>query len=737
MRHLIFAAALLFCGQVCAGPELEKKFDALIQPNDLRGWMRQMASEPNHVGSAHDKANAEFQLAQFKSWGWDAHIETFEVLYPTPVTETLDLVAPTVFHATLQEPAVAEDKSTMRLADALPAYVAYQGDGDVQANLVYVNYGSADDYEMLDRLGVSVKGKIVIARYGKGWRGLKPKLAQEQGAIGCLIYSDPINDGYGIDDTYPKGPMRPPQGIQRGSVSDTTRHQGDPSMGDDAPIPGAKHLSKENSPTIVTIPVLPISYGDAQVFLAALGGPVAPKDWRGGLPITYHVGPGPAEVHLAVKSDWRLRPLYDVIATLKGSEFPDQWVLRGNHHDGWVFGATDPLSGQVALMAEAKAIGTLAKNGFKPKRTLVYANWDGEEGGMLGSTAWLQAHFDELRQKTVLYVNSDLNARGYFNAAGSAGFQHLINQVANDVIDPETQVSVSQRRRTKIRLDALASNSTPQQTAEARLVALPGHDIPLTPLGGGSDSSPFLHHLGVPVVELAYEGEGKYAGVYHSAYDTFEHHSTWVDPGFVYDALLAQTAGHVMLRVAEADLPPQRAGDFAEQIGIYLDEVKKLIEKKRSDSAARKDLLDGRAYRTDDPTRPLGPPPALAPVPFFDFSPIENAAVRLQTAATSYDSMLAAKGQALPPPAKAKLWATLQGIDQTLAPEKGLPGRAWFKNLIYAPGENSGYGASTLPGIREAVDNGRWGEIDSIVKITAGSLNDYSNRLEAAIAVMQ
>ncbi|MDE2486039.1 MAG: folate hydrolase, partial [Alphaproteobacteria bacterium] len=334
LAALMSACALGALGVAHAAPTapaseaaLEARFDAQIDPAEMGRWLKQLASEPNHVGSAHDKANAEWILAQLKSWGWDAHIETFWVLYPTPITESLELTsgAGAGFKATLQEPPIPGDEATYRAQKtALPAYLAYQGDGDVTAPLVYVNYGMPSDYDALQRMGISVKGKIVIARYGAGWRGLKPKLAQDQGAIGCIIYSDPRDDGYSVDDVYPKGAARPPHGFQRGSVADMTIYAGDPLTPGIGATKNAKRLTREEAPTILKIPALPISYADAQVLLASINGPVAPPSWRGSLPITYHVGGGEGSgvAHLAVKSDWSLKPLYDVIATLKGSEEP-------------------------------------------------------------------------------------------------------------------------------------------------------------------------------------------------------------------------------------------------------------------------------------------------------------------------------------------------------------------------------------------------------------------------------
>src|SRR5437016_11044174 len=367
-RQIALAAAcLVFAGG--AGPDnasLEQRFDAGIRPNEMADWIKLMAAEPNHVGSPHDKANAEWEAAQFRSFGWDARIETFQVLYPTPVSEKIDLLGAKPYHVKLQEPPIPGDTTARSKQPSLPAYLEYQGDGDVTAPLVYVNYGMRDDYKALQRLGVDVKGKIVIARYGGGWRGLKPLLAQQHGAAGCLIYSDPSDDGYSVDATYPNGPARPPHGFQRGSVADMPIYPGDPLTPGVGSTQDAKRLKVEEAPTITKIPVLPISYADAQPLLAALTGRVAPEGWRGGLSITYHLGPGPAKVHLKVKSNWDIKPLYDVIGKIPGSTFPDDGVIRGNHHDAWVNGAEDPISGQIAILEEARSLGELVKSGWKP-----------------------------------------------------------------------------------------------------------------------------------------------------------------------------------------------------------------------------------------------------------------------------------------------------------------------------------------------------------------------------------
>ena len=717
--------------------DLERRFDALLNPAEMNAWMKTMTAEPNHVGSTHDRANAEMVLALFKQWGWDAHIETFQVLYPTPVSETLELTAPARFRATLTEPPIPGDASTSRTANELPAYVAYQGDGDVTASLVYVNYGMKEDYDTLERLGVSVKGKIAIARYGSGWRGLKPKLAQEHGAVGCIIYSDPRDDGYAVEDAYPKGPARPPQGFQRGSVADMTIYPGDPLTPGIGATENAKRLAIKDSPVILKIPVLPISYADAQHFLAALDGRVAPPQWSGSLPITYHVGGEAAKAHIAVKSDWSLKPAYDVVATIKGSSDPDQWVMRGNHHDGWVFGASDPMSGQIALLAEAKAIGTLVREGWRPKRTIVYLSWDAEEPMLLGSTEWAEEHAAELKEKGLAYINSDGSGRGFLNAEGSHSLQHLVNQVAAGVTDPETGASVLARKRAQ--LEVLGSNPGANEEAKekAKVAADPSRDIPIGPLGSGSDYSAFIQHLGLPAINLGFGGEGEVGGVYHSAYDTYEYYSHFADPGFRYAPVLAETAGRLVLRLADSATPQQRYGDFADTVGNYLTEVKKLADTKRDAEEMQSKMLTASAFHlADDPKTTSGNPSALKPVPHFNFAPLENAVDRLKRSAKAYDAALAAAGARLPPATASRLFSLTRETEETLAPDTGLPGRIWYKNLIYAPGAYTGYSAKTLPGVREAIEEERWEDADRYVAITAASLQAYADKLDSAVQLM-
>jgi N-acetylated-alpha-linked acidic dipeptidase len=595
-----------------------------------------------------------------------------------------------------------------------------------------------DDYLQLERLGVSVKGKIVIARYGQGWRGLKPRLAQEHGAVGCIIYSDPRDDGYAAADAYPKGPGRPANGVQRGSVADMTLYPGDPLTPGIGATASAARLPISEAPAILKIPVLPISYGDAQHFLAALGGRVVPPNWRGALPITYHVGGGEdARVHLAVKSDWPLRTIYDVVAVMKGSTYPDQWIMRGNHHDGWVFGAGDPMSGHIAMMGEAKAIGALAKTGWRPKRTLVYFSWDAEEPMLLGSTEWAETHAAELKEKALVYVNSDGSGRGFLFAEGSHSLQHLVNRVAADVTDPETGVSVAARLRARMQVAGTAPGANDESRDDAKTAADAARDLPIGALGSGSDYSAFLQHLGIAALNVGYGGEGGVGGVYHSAYDTYEHYSRFGDPGFAYAPVLAKTVGRVVLRMADADVPLARYGDFAGTVSRYLDQVKKLADSKREAAEIQAKMLAAGAYRlADDPTRTSGPPAALKSVPHFNMAPLENAVDHLKRSAKAYDTALAAKGAAQSDATKAKLIELARQTEQALVVEVGLPGRDWYKNLIYAPGRYTGYAAKTLPGVREAIEEERWTDVDRYAALTGAALDAYADKLDEGVRLM-
>lgn len=718
---------------------LEQRFDAAIDPAELNAWEKRMSAEANNVGTPYDKANAEFVRDQFKAWGWDARIEVFYPLYPTLKSHTLELVAPTHFVAKLHEPPIPGDATSAR-TDGMDPYLVYAADGDVTGELVYVNYGMPDDYAELARRGVDVRGKIAITRYGDGWRGLKPKLAQEHGAIGCIIYSDPADDGYAKGDPYPKGGWRPADGVQRGSVADMPVYPGDPLTPGVGATKNAKRLAIADAKAIMKIPAIPISYADAQPLLAAMSGPVAPPKWRGALPITYHIGGGAAKVHLAVSSDWGQKPLYDVVARIKGSEYPDEWVVRGNHRDGWVMGAGDPLSGHTAMLAEAKAIGTLLKSGWHPKRTLIYTSWDGEEPGLLGSTEWAETHAAELQQHAVLYLNSDGNGRGFLRAAGSHSLQKFTNDVASTIKDPETGVSTRDRLRAEMEVGGYDKGASEARKQEAKEAAQ-GGDLPIEALGSGSDFTPFLQHLGITTLALSYGGEGDQAGVYHSLYDSYDHYVRFGDPGFVYGVLEAKTVGHTILRMVDAQVLPLQFGEFAGTVRQYLNELHALADQKRKNAQELSKLLDNKAFElTSDPTRPVLPPQREKEVPQLDFAPLDSVMSRLKSSAQAYDELYAkvASGSAKLGKGQAKqLDDLLRGMESMLTNPQGLPGRDWYKHLIYAPGLHTGYGVKTVPGVREALEESQWDAVATYVHLTADALTAYCDRLDKATALLR
>ena len=708
----------------------EQKFRALPSPQLMRDYMQRLSARPHHVGSPYDKANAEWILSKFKEFGWDAHIETFDVLFPTPKERLVEMIEPTKFTAKLQEPPVAGDPTSGQTSEQLPTYNAYSIDGDVTAPLVFVNYGLPKDYDQLQRLGISVKGAIVIAKYGNSWRGVKPMVAGEHGAIGCIIYSDPRDDGYFEDNVFPEGPTRPAQGVQRGSVMDfASSNPGDPLTPGIGATPNAKRLSVKEAPSISKIPVLPISYGDARPLLAALQGPVAPESWRGSLPITYHVGPGPAKVHLVVKSNWDIKPVNDVIAKIAGTQ-PEEWIVRGNHHDGWVNGADDPISAQVALLEEARALGQLRKQGWKPKRTIIYAAWDGEEPMLLGSTEWAEEHADELRQHAVAYINTDGNGRGYLMLEGSHTLEHFMNGVARDVQDPESGVSVWQRDE----LHSIAQAKSDEDRKKIRDRA----DLRMGALGSGTDYTTFVDHLGVASLNLGYGGEDQDAGIYHSIYDDFYWYTHFSDTSFVYGRALSQTVGTAVMRLADADLLPFDFTDFSDTMQLYLTQLKKLAQDKRSEAVERdRELDEGLFHAINDPRRPTVAPPREPVPPYLNFAPLENAVAQLNQSAQRYQEALQkawASPQGVPAATLADLNQKMMESERRLTDDAGLPRRPWYKHMIYAPGVYTGYGVKTMPGVREAIEQKRWPEADAEIIRISKVLENESGLIDSATA---
>ena len=674
---------------------LEEKMREIPKAANVREYIRVMSEEPHHTGSEGGKRVAAYVLEKFREWGLNASIEVFDGLMPTPRERRLELLEPEYFFALLKEPAIPEDKDSSDVGQ-LPTFNAYSADGDVTGQIVYVNYGMPADYEALDKLGVDVEGKIVLARYFGGWRGIKPKLAAQRGAIGCLIYSDPKDDGYYGDDVYPLGQNRPEDGVQRGSVMDMPIHPGDPLSPGWGSAPGGRKLAISEAKTLPTIPVLPISYGEALPLLRNLGGPVAPESWRGALPITYHVGPGAAKVRLQVAFDWNVSPGENVIGKIPGSEFPDEWILYGNHHDAWVNGATDPVSGNAALMETARTLAEMVKQGWKPKRTIVFASWDAEEWGLIGSTEWAEKHARELRDKALVYFNTDSNRQGTLSLQGSHTLERFLNEVASDVVDPRSGESVGKIVREK-RLEQAGDDEKKKKIEQRR-------DLRIAALGSGSDYTVFLDHLAIASTNLSFRAEG--GGVYHSIYDSFDWYRRFGDPQFLYGRTLAELHAVAIARMADAEVLPFEFTNLSETLGTYLDEIDELHE------GIKKKHPDAPPLRLDKPRAPLR---------------------RLADAARSYEKALDAAMSNEARRDFRAVNAVLRKVEQAMGCPEGLPApRGWYRHQIYAPGFYTGYGVKTIPGIREAIEQRDWKTAKRQIDVIQDVFEALTNRIREA-----
>jgi N-acetylated-alpha-linked acidic dipeptidase len=698
----------------------EKKFDNNLDTGEIDLLIKEMSARPHHVGSPGDKAVTEYILSKYKNAGFDVHVETFYVLFPTPKSRLLEMTSPAIFKASLMEPALKEDATSGQNKEQLPTYNCYSPDGDVTGELVFVNYGIPQDYEYLERLGIDVRGKIVIAKYGRSWRGIKPKVAQEHGAIGCIIYSDPKDDGYYQGDVYPKGAYKNEYGVQRGSVMDMPIYPGDPLTPGIGATKDAKRIDRKDAANLLKIPVLPISYHDAAPLLQSLEGPVAPEQWRGALPFTYHIGNGKTTVHLKLEFNWDTKPVNDIIATLRGSEYPDEWVVRGNHYDAWVNGANDPISGQAAMLEEAKAVGALVKAGWKPKRTIVYCSWDGEEPALLGSTEWVEEHAAELQQKVVTYINSDDNGRGFLNVEGSHALESFVNEIAKDVIDPETGISILERTKSRQMINADGDTKKLKELMSKKT-------IPIGAMGSGSDYSPFIQHIGVPSLNIGFGGEDG-GGEYHSIYDSYDDYRRFKDPKFEYGLTLAKTAGRATLRLADAEGLPFNFTSLSKTIDDYVKELVTLLDQMRENTTIQNKLIQEKDFNyAGDPTIKLLPPPVKDEVPYLNFSPLQNTLNELQrTTDQLSESLQKIKNS---PSEKDSINKQLFRAEQKLLISKGLPRRSWYRHSIYAPGFYTGYGVKTLPGIREAIEQRNWKEAQEQIEVVGGTITELNNFL--------
>lgn len=654
----------------------EQRLRATAESNKIREFMTRMSSEPHHAGSPASKAVAEYALAKFKEFGLEARIETFDALIPYPTQRVLELVSPVRYTAKLREPVVKEDPDSTD-QNQLPTFNAYSGNGDITAPVVYANYGLPEDYAFLKSKGIDVRGKIVLVRYGRSFRGIKPKVAAENGAIGCLIYSDPRDDGYFQGDIYPKGPFRPPPGVQRGSVMDLPLYPGDPLTPGKPSVPGTPRLKIEEARTIQKIPVMPISWEDARPILENIDGEVAPMEWRGAIPVTYHIGEGPATVHLKVQADNATRQIHDVVARIKGSVFPDQNIVYGNHHDAWVNGAADPISGAASVLEAARILSKATQQGWKPKRSIVFALWDGEEYGLVGSTEWVEKHRENLTKNAVAYFNSDTTLRGSMSIQSSPSLEKFIEEWLRDFPDPGSTRSLLE--------------------ASGRKTFRTG------PLGSGSDYTAFVHHLGIASLNAGFDGN--MSGVYHSVYDSIRWFQYFGDPDYVFTTAFAGFMATGLARMSDAYVLQFDFGRVARFLRETIEDLKRNSRVK----LAGWDLLEKDVEKVSMAARAFGQV----------MQPLESRFASLDMEKLK------------------RLNEAIFLTERALTRPEGLPAREWYKYQLSAPGRYTGYGAKTLPGIREAIEAGRSEEAQAQMRILGEALSLYSDKIRQATKIAQ
>lgn len=647
---------------------LESRFLAVPDPKLAEAHLRTLTQAPHIAGSPEDKATADYVAQKFREAGLDTEIVEYRVWLNYPAEISVDVIAP---------PDVSMHGPTREHVDGDPfqddprVVMPFNGmspSGDVEAEVVYANYGSPEDFQKLERMKVDVRGKLVLVRYGQNFRGVKAFVAQEHGAAGLLIYSDPYDDGWHRGDKYPRGPWRPDTGVQRGSIGYMFEFAGDPTTPGIASVPSlpdSKRIAPEQSAQMPKIPTTPLSYKDAWPILEHLGGEDAPRDWQGALPFTYHVGPGPVKVKMHLKQDYQFRTIWDVIGRVRGSQFPDEWVVAGNHRDAWVYGAVDPNSGTASMLEAVHGLGELLKSGWKPKRTIVIGSWDAEEFGLVGSTEWGEQHAAELAGAAA-YFNMDVAVSGpKFGASSVPSLKQFLRDITMQVSAP-TGGTVYEAWR---KASETAGEQGPQQEASGGTYRPPAAqaklDVPVGDLGSGSDYTVFLQHLGVPSTDVG--STGSY-GVYHSAFDDFAWFKKLGDPDFKYEQEMARVYGLEVLRMADADVLPYDYEEYGKEIAAYIDAARKQADAE----------FAGRAP---------------------NFAEAAEAARHFEQAGAKMLSR-----QEKVPNDPARINQTLRDVERALLIPDGLPHRAWYHHAIYAPGEYTGYAAVVIPGVNEAID---------------------------------
>jgi len=680
--------------------EFEAQFRRLPTPDRAGEDLRVLTQEPHVAGTPGDYRTAQFVLNQFRASGLDAEIVDYRVLLAYPRRVKVDLVEP------IRRRGPTPENSTRRRGgkdfDGLLPYNAYSPSGDVSAEVVYANYGMPQDYDRLKSAGIDVAGKIVLVRYGRCFRGVKARVAEDRGAAGLLIYSDPADDGYRFGEVFPRGPWRPPTAVERGSILSLSDYSGDPVTPGAVATKRARRLPMGKA-RLPRVPTAPLSYGDAEPILEHLEGPAAPPDWQGALPLNYRFGPGPSKVHLKLSMDFRVRPIWDVEARIPGAEHPEEWVVVGNHRDAWGYGAADPASGTAPLLAVARGFGQLLQQGWRPKRTIILASWDAEEFGLIGSTEWAEEHAAQLAQHGVAYVNVDIGVCGpHFNAAAVPSLSRLLREVAAEVTDPNSGrplVAVwAEETGAPKKVTVAGADASPRASVSQRFEP---PDASVRELGSGSDYTPFLEHLGVASANFGFEGP---YGVYHSEFDNFDWMANFGDPAFRYSAVAAQILGTLTMRLADADLLPLDYEEYGKAIQGYLGELQAVLRKLHAeDKLPTEDALRAAALFTETAAR------------------VNRAVERGEERGGDWRD-------------KQRLNLALIQLERDFLAPNGLPGRSWFRHVFYAPGVYTGYAAVLVPGVREALERGDWPlagrQLDEVVRAIHRASDDLRRGLE-------
>ncbi len=671
-------------------PALEQLIGKPIA-KQIETHVRALSSIPHEAGTDGNINTAQYYAKRLREYGFDEVIfNRYEVLLPRPIKRAVTLLEPESYNLKLNEPPIQPDADSSNQA-LLPPFNAYAADGDVTAPVVYVNYGLPQDYAVLDSMGISVKGKIVIARYGKSWRGVKSRLAKERGAVGCLLYSDSADDGSVKGKVIPEGKWCPEFGVQLGSVLDILKYPGDPLTPMQPSKPGVERLAKSKAVTLEKIPVLPISYGDALPILRNLNGEVAPPDWQGGLSITYHIGNNAAVVRMQLQSDWSVRPIVNVIGILRGKSQPEKIVMVGSHRDAWGFGANDPVAGASSLLETARIIGSVAKQGHRPQRSIAIASWDAEEYGMIGSTEYGEEFQNALKENLVVYLNREFYVAGNFYGSGVASLQPLLNQITKEVQMPKSDKSIF---------------SAWQQSQKNNTVTVNGmQQVRLSGLGAGSDFMVFLHHLGIPSLEFGFAAP---YGAYHSRYDNYWFFQNYGDPGVAYGQKLTELVSLFLLRMADAKILPFDYVSYSEAIDHYIDGLAKVVEKQN----VALDINKIRAANAELKTTA---------------QKLNVETARLATSNLDWKPNLALS----------RLNNLLIKAESAFLDQNGLPRHPWYRHQIYAPGYNTGYNAIPLAGVREAIDLGDISEAKQMTIVLESALNRARDTLQQAIVQAQ